>query len=153
MKIHTYYTKLEWKDDNKGTVSYQSYDRNHTIKISGKPTLNLSADSAFMGNSNLHNPEDLLVASLASCHMLWYLHLCSRLGITVVEYEDHAEGVMLQEPNGGGHFESVTLKPKVSILEASQKSQAIKLHDLANEKCYIANSCNFPIRHQVKIKI
>ena len=53
-----------------------------------------SADPAYRGDAGRHNPEDMLVAALSACHMLWYLHLCSAAGIVVTAYEDAAEGVM-----------------------------------------------------------
>lgn len=154
MKEHRYNVKLGWTDENgKGTTSYIDYSRNHQAKVNNKPTIKLSADPAFRGDETKYNPEDMLVASLASCHMLWYLHLCSKSGITVVKYEDNAEGLMLQEDTGGGRFEKVVLNPEVIILEKDKIELANKLHEEANQKCYIANSCNFPITHKVKIII
>jgi len=154
MKEHRYHVKLNWTDENgKGTTSYTDYSRNHQANVKGKPALQLSSDQAFRGDATKYNPEDMLVASLASCHMLWYLHLCSKSGITVVKYEDNAEGLMLQEDTGGGRFEKVVLHPEITIVEKDKIELAHKLHEEANQKCYIANSCNFPIKHQVKIII
>jgi organic hydroperoxide reductase OsmC/OhrA len=154
MKEHHYHVKLSWTDENgKGTTSYTDYSRNHQVNVKGKPALQLSSDPAFRGDATKYNPEDVLVASLASCHMLWYLHLCSKSGITVVKYEDNAEGLMLQEETGGGRFDKVILHPEITILEKDKIELAHELHKESNQKCYIANSCNFPIKHQVKIVV
>lgn len=152
MKEHKYNATLKWNDKNgNGTITYKAYSRNHQVNISGKALLLMSSDPAFMGDKNLHNPEDLLLTALASCHMLWYLHLCSNNGITVIDYQDKAEGTMVEKPIGGGQFKEVQLNPLVTILEADKKEIAIKLHEQASQKCYIANSCNFPITHKPTI--
>lgn len=154
MKSHTYKTKLTWTGNTgKGTVNYHAYQRDYKIQIEGKPEIKGSSDPAFRGDKNRHNPEELFVASLSSCHMLWYLHLCSENGITVVDYSDDAEGVMTEKENGAGYFESVTLKPEVTILEPDKKKLAEQLHSQANKMCFIANSCNFEMGHKPVINV
>lgn len=149
MKKHSYRTNLVWTGNlGKGTANYQAYQRNYTIQVEGKPEITGSSDPSFRGDKTRHNPEELFVASLSSCHMLWYLHLCSTNGITVIDYHDNAEGVMLEEKSGAGYFESVTLKPNVTILESDKIEMAEKLHTQANKMCFIANSCNFEIKHE-----
>lgn len=96
----------------------------------------------------MHNPENLFVASIATCHMLWYLHLCAGAGIIVTEYTDHASGTMTETANGGGRFTEVVLHPTVTITNEIMLENATVLHHKANELCYIANSCNFPILHE-----
>jgi organic hydroperoxide reductase OsmC/OhrA len=73
------------------------YERSHTISVDNKPTLLASSDPAFRGDKNKYNPEELLVASLSSCHMLWYLHLCAEAGVVVLEYEDNATGTLMED--------------------------------------------------------
>lgn len=154
MKKHTYKTSLIWTGNNGvGTASYQDYDREYTIQIDGKQDIPGSSDPSFRGDNTRHNPEELFIASLSSCHMLWYLHLCSVNGITVVDYQDNATGVMIEKEGGAGNFQSVVLKPQIVILESDKKNQALKLHKQANKKCFIANSCNFQIGHEPKITI
>lgn len=94
-----------------------------------------------------------MVASLSSCHMLWYLHLCAEAGIVVMEYVDRAMGTMIERQDGSGHFEEVVLKPTVTVNNSGMVDLAGKLHDMANEKCFIANSVNFPVRHQADIQV
>lgn len=154
MKKHHYYSALTWTGNTgKGTADYRSYKREFKIQIDGKPDITGSSDPAFRGDKNLHNPEELFIASISSCHMLWYLHLCSEKGITVVEYNDRAVGEMIEEKGGSGSFESVTLRPEVLILESDKRELAKELHHKANEMCFIANSCNFKIRHEPRVSV
>jgi organic hydroperoxide reductase OsmC/OhrA len=71
----------------------------------------------------------------------------------VVDYQDQAVGKMIEKENGSGYFESAILKPDVVILESEKKELAIELHHKANEMCFIANSCNFEIRHEPRITV
>ena len=119
-----------------------AYSRDHTIRAEGKPDILASSDPAFRGNAGRYNPEELLVASLSSCHMLWYLHLCAVNGITVVNYTDNASGEM-EESGGAGQFVSVDLRPVVTILEDAQRTRALRLHHEAHQRCFIARSVNF----------
>ena len=105
MKRHTYSAYVQWiAADGVGTTNYRSYSRDHTIGAPGKPEIAGSSDPAFRGNAARYNPEELLVASLSSCHMLWYLHLCSINGITIVDYRDDASGAMEEDGGGGAPF-------------------------------------------------
>lgn len=148
-KTHHYRTAITWTGNKgSGTSRYDAYERNHTLSIAGKPELLCSSDTAFRGDGTRHNPEDMLLASLSSCHMLWYLHLCADAGIIVTHYTDNAEGIMEEAPGGGGRFTEVTLHPHVTVQDASMIDKANALHDQAHVKCFIANSCNFPVKHQ-----
>lgn len=150
-KEHHYKTNIEWTGNSgTGTSSYKGYERSHVISIEGKQKIFASSDTPFNGDATKHNPEDFLLASLSSCHMLWYLHLCSDAGIIVTAYTDNAEGTMTEDP-AGGHFTEVALHPVVTITDESRKDEAMRLHDEAHKKCFIANSCNFPVRHEPNI--
>jgi organic hydroperoxide reductase OsmC/OhrA len=147
-KEHQFNATIVWTGNKgQGTKSYNSYDRNHTISINNKVDILASSDPAFLGDKSKHNPEDLLVASLSSCHMLWYLHLCSANGITVIDYKDNASGTMKETAENGGHFTEVVLRPTVIISNQTQVIKANELHKEANKMCFIANSCNFPVTH------
>lgn len=154
MKKHTYTTSILWTGNRgRGTKNYKDYEREYTIQIAGKTDIRGSADASFRGDQSRHNPEELFVASISSCHMLWFLHLCAVSGVTVVDYQDQASGVMTEDEEGGGYFESVTLNPVVVILESDKKELAEDLHHEANKKCFIANSCNFEIGHKPSVSI
>ncbi len=150
-KKHTYSLQVKWTGNRgTGTTGYSDYDRSHVISIDGKMDLQCSADPAFRGDNTKHNPEEMLLAALSSCHMLWYLHLCADAGIVVVDYSDFASGLMIEKQGGGGKFISVTLNPVVTITDDMKIDLANALHAEANKKCFIANSCNFPVIHQPK---
>jgi organic hydroperoxide reductase OsmC/OhrA len=145
---HRYVSRLLWEGNRgQGTARYQDYGRQWRVSIQGKPDLVGTADAAFLGEKEKHNPEDLLVASLSSCHMLTYLALCARNRISVLSYSDEAVGVMKTTPDGGGRFESVELRPRVQISDPAQASLAEELHEKAHQLCFIASSVSFPVRH------
>jgi organic hydroperoxide reductase OsmC/OhrA len=146
MKQHTYQVHVNWTGNTgEGTKTYKSYRRDLTIESSGKPPIPGSSDPAFRGDPSRYNPEDLLIASLSSCHMLWYLHLCAVNHVTVVDYQDHASGVMQEHDDGSGEFASVTLKPNIRILPGDDREKALALHTEAHHLCFIARSVNFPV--------
>lgn len=152
-KQHTYATSLVWTGNKgSGTMDYRSYDRSFTVSVAGKPEILGSSDSAFMGDTHRYNPEDLLLASISSCHMLWYLHLCANNNIVVLEYKDNATGEMAEEANGRGKFSAVTLLPNVTIANKEHIDLANSLHAEANKMCFIANSLNFPVTHKPTTK-
>lgn len=144
--IHTYKIHTHWKPaDGQGNADVKKYDRTHAIEMEGKPTLRLTTDNVHVGNPALHNPEDLLLTSLSSCHMLSYLYVCALEGIVVLRYEDQAVGRMRAHSSGGGAFEEVVLKPFCTLANASMLDRARALHREAHRICYIANSVNFPV--------
>jgi len=145
-KQHQYAVSTVWTgNDGTGTQSYGSYRRDHEICAPGKPTIAASSDPAFRGDGARYNPEELLVASLSSCHMLWYLHLCAVNGIVVLDYRDQAEGIMQEETDGGGAFVRVILKPRIIIAKGGDRDQALSLHAKAHHLCFIARSVRFPV--------
>lgn len=144
---HTYEVTVTWTGNTGvGTAGYRSFDRAHEIAVPGKPVLLGSSDPAFQGDATRYNPEEMLVGSLSTCHMLWYLHLCSAAGVVVTGYQDVAEGVMVERPDGGGRFAEVVLQPEVTLAAGADQGRARALHEDAHAKCFIANSVNFPIR-------
>ena len=151
--MHQYTAHLVWTGNTgRGTVTYQGYSRDYALRFAGKAAALLgSADPVFRGDSARYNPEELLLGSLAACHMLWYLHLCAAAGVVVLAYEDAPQGTLQLDTDGGGRFTEVVLRPTVRIADAAYTAQAEALHATANARCFIANSCNFPVRHQINI--
>src|ERR1700691_672684 len=120
MKQHSYEIHMEWTgNEGEGTKTYKGYRRDHVIAAQGNHQIQASSDPAFRGDRSRYNPEELLVASLSSCHMLWYLHLCSANQIVVLEYHDSAEGVMQENTDGSGQFVRVTLKPAIKVAKGN----------------------------------
>jgi len=147
-KLHHYEVRTVWKCGPGGPPSkVDGFSRNHHVEIAGKPALGMSADPAFRGDPARHNPEDLLVASLSTCHMLWYLHLAVMRGLEVHSYEDRAHGVMAETPRPG-RFLEVVLRPTVTIGRGGDRALAVRLHERAHAECFVANSVSFPVRHE-----
>lgn len=143
---HTYTLNNTWTGNTgNGTAAVRGYERSHTVSIAGKPDQHLTTDNPLVGDKTRLNPEDLLVTALSSCHLMSYLYLCALEGLVVTAYEDKATGIMIEKSLGGGSFSEVTLRPAVTIADATQKERAIELHRKAHDICYIANSVNFPV--------
>jgi len=152
MKTHTYNVRINWTgNDGEGTKNYRSYRRDHTIQVAGKPEIPGSSDPSFRGDPSRYNPEDLLVASLSSCHMLWYLHLCAVNHITVLEYQDAATGVMEEEADGAGQFVKAVLHPVVKIAAGGDPAKALALHHEAHKFCFVGRSVNFPVEIEAEV--
>jgi len=151
-KPHHYKAVIQWTGNKgSGTNHYTHYERDYSVIIEKKPIINGSSDPAFRGDENKYNPEDLLVSAISSCHMLWYLHLCSVEGVVVEEYTDTATGLMEERQDGSGCFTEVVLNPRVIVSLESMLPKATELHAIANKMCFIANSVNFPIKHLPEI--
>jgi organic hydroperoxide reductase OsmC/OhrA len=175
-RTHAYHVRITWTGNRGGgTTGYRDYDREHEV-TAGPPAqtpdnprssetrvvhgvdeadgtrrprpIAGSSDPGFRGDPGRWNPEQLLTASLAQCHMLWYLHLCAVGGIVVTAYQDDALGVMSEEADGGGRFTEAVLRPRVTVSSPDMVARAIALHGPAHDKCFIANSVNFPVRHE-----
>ena len=150
---HQYRVGVEWTGNRgSGTDGYRNYGRDHVIRIEGKPDISGSSDPAFRGDAARHNPEEMLVAALSTCHMLAYLHMATVAGVVVTGYVDAAEGTMATEGNGG-HFTEVVLRPVVTITAESDPGKAEAAHDDAHHTCFIAASVNFPVRCEPRIAV
>lgn len=153
MAQHEYKIQVAWSgNDGVGTRTYVEYRRDHTISAGGKPMLPGSSDPAYRGDPSRYNPEELLVASISACHMLWYLHLCADSGVVVTGYRDEATAVTKMKPDGSGCFTEATLRPRVALSAESDPERARSLHEEAHRYCLIAASVNFPIRIEPEIE-
>lgn len=148
-RVHTYELSLSWTgNEGTGTSGYRAYGRSHEVSAPGRPPLPGSADPMFRGATDRWNPEQLLVASLAQCHLLSYLHLCADAGVVVTAYTDDPVGTMTESVGGGGQFTEVVLRPRVTVATAEMTVRATELHATAHQLCFIARSVNFPVRHE-----
>ncbi len=153
VRNHRYAVTVTWTGNRgTGTSGYRDYDRSHEISADGPPVIAGSSDPAFRGDPARWNPEQALTAALSQCHLLWYLHLCAEAGVTVLAYDDAASGTMTESADGGGRFTEVVLRPRVVVASASMIEDAMALHGQAHAKCFIANSVNFPVRHEPVVK-
>jgi organic hydroperoxide reductase OsmC/OhrA len=157
VREHRYELTVTWTgNDGPGTVDWRSYGREHVVSAAGKPDLPGTADPSFRGDPARWNPEELLVASLSQCHMLWFLALAAAAGVVVTGYVDRPTGTMAEEPGGAGQFTEVTLRPEVTLSPASAQDTLAgldALHEEANRACFIARSVNFPVRHHATAQI
>jgi organic hydroperoxide reductase OsmC/OhrA len=149
---HLFKAVAKWTSNQEDSTK-RFYSKSHTVVIEGKPVLNVSAAKAFKGDPELYNPEDLLLSSLVSCHMMSYLYVCSQNGIEVLEYSDNAAATLAVSLDGSGRFIEVMLNPKVTIGNRDKIQMALDLHQKANQLCFIANSCNFPVLHNASCDI
>jgi organic hydroperoxide reductase OsmC/OhrA len=153
-KRHTYSIRVAWTgNQGTGTSAYRAYSRAHEISAQGKTAIAGSSDPVFRGDAARWNPAELLIAALSACHQLWYLHLCADAGIVVVAYSDGASGVEIDQSDGAGQFESVTLRPHAKLAAGSDENIARRLHDAAAEKCFIARSVAFKVNHYPTFEI
>jgi organic hydroperoxide reductase OsmC/OhrA len=149
---HIYDTVVTWIGNRgTGTSGYRDYARDHQVTADGPDTIAGSSDPAFRGDGSRWNPEQLLVGSLSQCHMLGYLHRCADAGVVVTGYVDHARGTMA-EVGEGGRFTEVVLRPEVSVASPTMVEAATALHAAAHRACFIANSVNFPVRHEPRVQ-
>lgn len=147
---HRFAVTVDWQGNlGMGTADYRSYGRDLLVTAEGKLPIEGSADRAFRGSRERWNPEELLVAALAECHLLSYLHSAATHGVIVTAYRDAATGIM-QQIGAGGRFTSVTLRPVVTIA-GGDPALALSLHAEASTNCFIAQSVNFPVHHEPAI--
>ncbi|GGJ83893.1 peroxiredoxin [Pilimelia anulata] len=149
---HRYAVTVTWTGNRgPGTSDYRAYGREHDVAAEGLPPIAGSADPTFRGDAARWNPEQLLLAALAQCHLLSYLHLCATNGVVVTAYADRARGRMSAGAKGGRFTEAV-LYPEVTVAEAGMVARATELHADAHRACFIANSVNFPVRHEPTVR-
>lgn len=151
MATHHYNATINWTGNlGDGTLTYTSYARNFELILAHKQPILCSSDPYFRGDPSRLNPEEMLLAAISSCHMLWYLHLCADAGIVVEKYRDRAEATMV-EGQDAGRFTNVVLRPELTISNVELNSLALSLHEKAHRNCFISNSVNFPIHIEPKI--
>ena len=141
--------------EHKATISWKNagpdflkgkYSREHSWTFDGGATIAASSSPSVVpvpySNPANVDPEEALVASISSCHMLSYLFLASRQGFQIDSYEDHAVGIMSKNEKGVPWVSAVTLNPKIEYGGQKQPTpdDIAHLHHLAHEQCFIANS-------------
>jgi organic hydroperoxide reductase OsmC/OhrA len=144
-------TRIRWTGDRgHGTQTYRSYDRTWNIEPPDKTSVACSNDPAIGGDPSKYNPEELLLASLAGCHMLWYLHLASNAKIVVHGYEDDPLGIGVTGKAGEGQLERAILRPVITVERGTNLEKADALHEKVHRYCFIARSINFPVIYEAR---
>ncbi len=153
MKEHDFTAQVVWTgNQGEGTKSYRSYTRNWSVTTPGKPEIQCSNDPLLGGDPTLHNPEDMLIATVSACHMLWYLHLASSAKIVVTSYVDNPIGTGQSEPDGTGRFIKAVLKPVIEVARGTDLEKADQIHHQIHKHCFIARSVNFPITYEASYR-
>lgn len=145
---HRFTTSLRWTGNRgTGTSSHRAYGREYETSAPLKSApIPGSSSPVYRGDKERYNPEELLIASLSACHMLWFLHLCADAGIAVTDYRDHAEGGVHINGDGSGEVREVVLHPHAEFERKPSDEEIERLHHRAHELCFIARSVNFPVR-------
>jgi organic hydroperoxide reductase OsmC/OhrA len=147
--MSTYEATIEWHINEGESFETRKYSRAHRWKFDGGADVPASASPAVVGTVYSDpagiDPEEALVAALASCHMLFFLDLASRSGIDVTSYVDHAVGQVGKRDDGKVAMLSATMRPKITFVGTADPAALEALHHKAHQLCYIANSVNFPV--------
>jgi organic hydroperoxide reductase OsmC/OhrA len=150
---HSFAVSVEWTGNRgSGTSDYKAFGRDNLLTAEGKPAIEGSAARVFHGDASRWNPEETLIAALVECHLLSYLYVATQNGVVVESYTDAATGILRTEGDGTGRFESVTLRPVVSI-SSGDPGVAQAIHADAARLCFIASSVNFPVLHEPELQI
>lgn len=154
MAEKTYEISVTWTGDRgEGTSTIKGYERSHTISADGPPDIEATSDPAALGDPDRWNPEQLFVATISQCHMLWFLGLCSRSGVVVREYVDRPVGTMVTKPDLSGRFTEVVLHPRIVVDDADQVDKAQRLHEKAHAMCFVAQTVTCDIRWEPEISV
>ncbi|MGB3414146.1 MAG: OsmC family protein [Microbacteriaceae bacterium] len=148
---HEFEVQIDWiGNTGSGTSGARDFSRNHEILFPGLPSLPGSAAPEFRGDADRYNPEQLLVAAIAQCHMMTYFYLAVQNGIVVTEYRDTATGFLRLHPDGSGEIDRVIVRPRVTLAAGTDLELALSLHDEVGKYCFIARSVNCEIVHEVQ---
>ena len=152
-RTHEFRITSRWTGNlGSGTSAYAAYSRAHECMGEGKcAPIPGSSDPAFRGDPARYSPEELLVAAIANCHMLWVLHLCADAGIVVTEYADEARGEMVEHADGSGEMTRVVLRPRLRIADIGRAPEVAAIHDRAHAVCCLARSVRFPVEHEAVV--
>lgn len=147
-----YTAHISWKSDSPETFTKQRYSRGHAWEFDGGVTVPASSSPQVVPRFSVEaavDPEEALVASASSCHMLTFLYLAAKGGFNVASYTDNAFGVMEKREDGRQWLATITLDPQIDwIDDEPSREQLAELHHNAHNECYIANS----IRSEIIIK-
>ena len=141
---------IAWKRDN-AVFTDNKYSRAHEWRFDGGAVVKASSSPHVvrvpMSDATAVDPEEAFVASLSSCHMLWFLSLAAVRGFTVDEYEDQAVGILGKNEAGKAAMTTVTLRPRVKFAGTPPTFEQLgELHHKAHEECFIATSVKTDVR-------
>ena len=144
---HRFDARLTWRKGAAGVAAH-----NHEVSFAGRPSIEVSAASQYKGDPSRLNPEELFLASLASCQMLSYLAFAARAGIDVVAYDDAAQA-KLAIVERRMRIAAVALRPRITIAPGQDAAKAHALVESAHAACFIANSVACPVEVEAEIVV
>jgi organic hydroperoxide reductase OsmC/OhrA len=141
---------ISWQRDG-ATFTDNRYSRAHQWQFDGGAVVRASSSPHVvrvpMSDASAVDPEEAFVASLSSCHMLWFLSVSASRGWVVDAYQDEAVGTMAKNASGKLAMTLVVLRPQVKFAgEPPTEEQLLELHHLAHEECFIASSVKTEVR-------
>ena len=150
--MSNYTAKINWKSDSPDTFTTNRYSRAHEWAFDGGVTVPASSSPQVVPRFSVAeavDPEEALVASASSCHMLTFLYLAAKAGFNIASYTDNAVGEMATLDDGRQWVATITLDPQIVWIDTEPDTgQLAALHHEAHEMCYIANS----IRSEIVIR-
>jgi len=147
----TYTATVSWKRAEQAFTDGK-YSRAHVWRFDGGAEVPGSSSPLVvkppLSDESAVDPEEAFIASLSSCHMLFFLDFARRAGFRIDEYEDRAEGLMAKRPDGKTAMTVVTLRPRVAFSGEKMPTRAEieHLHHRSHEECFIANSVKTEVR-------
>lgn len=135
---------LYWKNERSDFL-YESYDRTHRVRFGGGSSIDATSAKEYLGNPAIPNPEEMLAASIASCHMLTFLAVAARSRLHVTSYADEAVAHLEKDDEGVLRVTRVDLYPKIEFRDAVDPARVVHMHEKAHHACFIANSVNCEI--------
>jgi len=149
---HRFACRTVWRGSMDEPIDPKAWKRDYAVEMAGKPDIAGSTSAAFFGDESRHNPEDLLIAALSSCHMLSFLSASARARLRILAYEDRAEAVLsLVERNF--RFTGATLRPRIVLARQEDVPKAREMNELARKLCFVANAVNFPVRDEAEFLV
>lgn len=152
---HQFEATLRWPaSTTQALPPAATFSRNSILGGMGKPDLPGSSPPIFGGEASRYNPEELLLMSLAQCHMLTYLAIAAKKQMSILAYEDRASGTLaIGEFGAKGKMsmQQVVLRPRVIVAKGTSLADAQAIHEKAHANCFIANSVNFPVTFEAEI--
>lgn len=127
------------------------FSRDNRLRVAGHPEMPGALPAALGGHNRGYNPEELMILSLSECHLLTYLRLAQKNRIAIRRYEDRATGRLGKNAAGMTQLMEVVLHPRVTVARGTDAAAAKALHERAHHHCFMANSVNFPVRHEPEI--
>lgn len=135
-----HHARLEWSASD-APFTYDAYDRSHAIALGSGVRIEASAAPEFRGHASRANPEELLVASASSCHMLTFLAIAARKRLVVLRYVDDAVGFLEPLEDKRLSITRIELRPEITFDGAPPDAETLeKMHEMAHRNCFIASS-------------